>query len=392
MASRNLQLFPSCDEPRGEALSDEERRDWLRLIRTENIGPVSFHQLLAHFGSAAAALDAIPELRRRGGALRPGRLPSAREAESEMRSAGKAGVRIAALPDADYPALLRQIEAPPPVVFMKGEAALAARPGIAVVGSRAASGAGRQFAHTLAGDLGAAGVTVVSGLARGIDTAAHNGALATGTIAVLAGGIDIVYPPENAELHAAIAANGLLLSECPLRFPPRSQDFPRRNRIVSGLSLGVVVIEAAQRSGSLITARMALEQNREVFAVPGHPLDPRAIGTNELIKAGATLVTGAQDVLDVLLPHFAALGRGLREDRQAAAPDCLAMPSDAPTLQPEDRAVILEALSMTPISSDALIRLTGLNSRQVAIALLELDIAGRIERHGSQLVTLRHAA
>lgn len=369
-------------------LTDSEKRDWVRLIRTENIGPITFHQLIAHFGAAGAALDAIPELRRRGGGHRPGRVCSVRDAEREMRAAEKAGVVIAALPEAAYPPMLRHIDAPPPLVHMKGDPEHAARATVAIVGSRSASAAGRQFANSLARDLGESGITVASGLARGIDTAAHHGALPTGTIAVLAGGADVVYPPENAELHSAIAEGGLILSESPLGFLPRGQDFPRRNRLISGISLGVVVVEAAQRSGSLITARMALEQNREVFAVPGHPLDPRAIGTNELIKSGACLVTAAQDILDALAPAYLRPVE-LAERHQAAAPDCLGSTPPETDLQSRERLLVVEALGVTPVSADILVRNTGLSPRQIAMALLELDLAGRLERHGPNGVSLR---
>jgi DNA processing protein len=371
-------------------LNEREKRDWLRLIRTENIGPITFHQLLAHYGTAGAALEAVPELRRRGGGSRPGRICGARDAERELRTAERAGVRITALPDPDYPPLLREIEIPPPIVLMKGNPAVAARPTIAVVGSRSASAAGRQFAATLARDLGEEGIAIASGLARGIDTAAHQAALRSGTIAVVAGGLDIIYPPENSELQAAIAEDGLLMSECPLGYLPRGQDFPRRNRLISGVALGVVVVEAAERSGSLITARMALEQNREVFAVPGHPLDPRAIGTNALIKAGATLITGAADVLEALPPGH--LGRhAFREGDEAVLP----APPEAPEsveLRPSERTSVVEALGISPVSIDILVRRTGLAPRQIAVALLELDLAGRLERHGQQSVSLRHAA
>lgn len=388
MASAKPELAPDGARPLYADLTDSERRDWIRLIRTENIGPITFHQLIAHFGTAGAALDAIPELRRQGGMHRAGPVYSARDAEREMEATEKAGVLIAALPDTAYPPMLRHIDPPPPLVQMKGSPEHAARPNVAIVGSRSASAAGRQFANTLARDLGDSGVVVASGLARGIDTAAHHGALRTGTVAVVAGGVDIVYPPQNAELHAAIAESGLILSESPLGFLPRGQDFPRRNRLISGISLGVVIVEAAQRSGSLITARMALEQNREVFAVPGHPLDPRAIGTNELIKSGACLITSAQDILDALTPAHLRL-RGLAERHQAAAPDCLGYTPAETDLQSRERVLVVEALGVTPVSADLLVRNTGLSPRQVAMALLELDLAGRLERHGPNGVSLK---
>ncbi len=387
LASKKPERRQGAADP-STTLSEAEKRDWLRLIRSENIGPITFHQLIAHCDTAAAALEAIPELRRRGGLMRPGRICTAGEAERELRTAAKAGVTIAAIPEGIYPPLLRHIDAPPPVVFMKGDPALAARPAVAIVGSRSASAAGRQFAQMLGRDLGEEGVTIVSGLARGIDTAAHNGALRTGTIAVMAGGIDIIYPPENAELHASISESGLLVSECPLGFLPRGQDFPRRNRLISGISLAVVVVEAAERSGSLITARMALEQNREVFAVPGHPLDPRATGTNALIQSGAMLITSAADILDALSPALEP-GRGLRERCEPAMPSPSADPPVVADLQHQERDAVIDALGITPVSIDILVRSTGLSARQIAVALLELDLAGRLERYGQQSVSLR---
>ena len=370
------------------ALSDSEKLDWLRLIRTENVGPITFRELISHFGSAAEALDSIPELRRRGGMQRPGRacLPSV--AERELKAAKKAGARMLALPDADYPPLLRHVGAPPPLLYAKGDPELAARNIVAIVGSRNASAAGRQFAGVLARDLGQNGIVIASGLARGIDTAAHQAALPTGTIAVLAGGIDSIYPPENAKLHETIGATGLLLTESPPGFAPRGQDFPRRNRIISGLSSGVVIVEAAQKSGSLITARMALEQDREVFAVPGHPLDPRASGANALIRSGAHLVTCADDIIDELFTGFRRSGQ-LREPDSPPRIDQPCSWAAAEEPRPGDREKLLDALSITPVHPDILLRNTDLSPRALAIALLELDLAGRIDRHDSERISLR---
>ena len=368
------------------SLGAAEKLDWLRLIRTENVGPITFHELLERFGTAGAALEAIPGLRYRGGMRRPGAIYTKADAMREMEAAEAHGVAVVAFPEGAYPPLLKQIEAPPPILFTKGATGLAARGTIAIVGSRSASSAGQQFAANLARDLGGRGYTIVSGLARGIDTAAHKGSLATGTVAVLAGGLDIVYPPENAALHAAIAAEGLLVSERPIGFAPRGQDFPRRNRIISGLSSGAVVVEAARSSGSLITARLAAEQNREVFAVPGHPLDPRSAGTNELIRNGAHLLTSAGDVFAEL--PFAAHGRELRE---AARDDPLrpGLSEGAGEPSEADRQKVLEALSLVPVHADTLVRDSGLSARTLAIVLLELDLAGRIERHGNQQVSLK---
>jgi DNA processing protein len=393
LAQRKLETTQLTDAFTGPTrLTDEERLGWLRLIRTENVGPITFHDLITHFGSAGTALEAIPTLRQRGGGRQPGRIGSEADAIREMKAAKRAGVQIIAAVEADYPPLLREIEGAPPLIFTKGQVELAARRTVAIVGSRSASSAGRQLAGDLVRVLGDHGVVIVSGLARGIDTAAHQAGLPTGTIAVLAGGLDVVYPPENTELHTAIAEQGLLLSECPLGFAPRGQDFPRRNRIVSGVSVGVVVIEAAVHSGSLITARLALEQNRELFAVPGHPLDPRATGTNELIKNGAHLVVNATDILQELPPieHYDSMhGGSLRGFQEPDATPIFKRAPHTDEPSPRDRHKVIEALSFTPVSSDTLLRATGLSPRSLAIALLELDLAGRIERHGNQYISLR---
>ncbi len=290
-------------------LSEEQRLDWLRLIRSDNIGPRTFRELVNHFGGARAALDALPGLARRGGALAPARIWSREEAERELKAARARGIEFVALGEPDYPARLQMIDDAPPLIAVRGKREVLARPLVAIVGSRNASAAGIKFAEKLARDLGGAGFAVVSGLARGIDAAAHRATLVTGTVAVLAGGHDRVYPAEHEGLLESVVADGVALSEMPLAWEPRSRDFPRRNRLISGLSLGVVIVEAARRSGSLITARLAGEQGREVFAVPGSPLDPRAEGTNGLLKMGATLVTEAADVISVLVP---IVGRGHR--------------------------------------------------------------------------------
>jgi DNA processing protein len=371
-------------------LSEAERLDWVRLIRTETIGPVTFHELIGHFGSAGAAIDAIPELCRRGGAGQPRRIAPPEEAERELDAAARAKARLVLFADDEYPPLLKHIPAPPPLLYIRGNPELAARGVVALVGSRDASAAGRQFTADLARDLGTAGIVIASGLARGIDTAAHAASLATGTIAAIAGGIDIIYPPENRQLHEAIAERGLLITECPPGFTPRGQDFPRRNRIISGVSSAVAIIEAATRSGSLITARLALEQGREVFAVPGHPLDPRAAGTNGLIKGGANVLTSADDIL-------AELSSGLRlGSHYSEASHDMLFPLSAghppEALSKGNHDQILAALSFTPIRTDVLLRQTGLSPRHLAVALLELDLAGRIERHRDERVSLKPAA
>ncbi len=284
-------------------LTDAQRVEWLRLIRSDNVGPRTFRSLVTHFGSVTAALDALPDLARRGGAARSNRICTQTEAEHEIAAAAKMGVVFKAPGEFGYPPRLARIDDAPPLLGISGSPEAMMRPMIGIVGSRNASGAGLKFAQTLARDLGDAGFVIASGLARGIDQAAHRVALNSGTVAVLAGGLDRVYPPEHESLLAAIiSSNGGAISEMPLGHVPRARDFPRRNRLISGLSLGVVVVEAAHRSGSLITARFANEQGREVFAVPGSPIDPRCAGTNHLIKQGATLTTEAADIIDAVRP------------------------------------------------------------------------------------------
>ena len=283
-------------------LSDEERIDWLRLIRAENVGPRTFRTLIRHYGSAGSPLRALPELASRGGARRPVRIPPREEAERELIALRSLDLHLVALGEPEYPPALANIDDAPPLISSRGNPAGLARPMVAIVGSRNASAAGAKMAGRLARDLGQAGFVIVSGLARGIDAAAHRASISSGTIAVLAGGQDRIYPAEHADLLEAILVEGAALSEMPLGWEPRARDFPRRNRLISGLALGLIVVEAARRSGSLITVRFALEQGREVFAVPGSPLDPRAEGTNGLLKQGATLVTEASDVISVLEP------------------------------------------------------------------------------------------
>lgn len=389
MAERQNDLFGTGGaEYPPDGLTDGEKLDWIRLIRTESIGPATFHDLLTHFGSAAAAIDALPGLSLRGGLRQPRQPVSRAAAQAEWDAAERAGAQIIAIPDPAYPRLLRHIHAPPPILFARGNPALAAGQTVAIVGSRHASAIGRQLACNMAEDFGRAGIAVVSGLARGIDTAAHQASLATGTVAVIAGGIDMIYPPENAGLHEAIARNGLLLCENPPGVAPRGQDFPRRNRIISGVSSGVVVVEAAKKSGSLITARLAAEQGRDVFAVPGHPLDPRAAGTNGLIRNGAHLTTSAEDVIAEL---FSALS--MRPDYPGggfANPASNYAAHDAPAASGETaQQTVLDALSYVPVHPDILLRQTGLKPRSLTVALLELDLAGRIERHGNEHISLK---
>jgi DNA processing protein len=364
-------------------LSNEQRLDWLRLIRTENVGPRTFRDLVNRYGGARAALKALPALARRGGALRHGRICPPEEAEAELKAAYARSIGFVALGEPDYPARLAMIDDPPPLLAVQGKTEIFTRPLVAIVGSRNASAAGAKFAQRLACDLGAAGFGVVSGLARGIDAAAHRASLTSGTIAVLAGGHERIYPSEHIPLVEEIVAQGAAVSEMPLAWEPRARDFPRRNRLISGLAAGVIIVEAARRSGSLITARMAGEQGREVFAVPGSPLDPRAEGTNGLLKQGATLVTEAADVIDALEP---VLRRGL--ELPVREPEAEPLAADTAEPGEAERARIVSLLGPTPVSHDDLVRLSRSTPAVVRTVLLELEIAGRLERHGGALVSL----
>jgi len=363
-------------------LSEDERLDWLRLIRSTNVGPRTFRDLVNYCGGVRAALAALPDLGRRGGAGSP-RICSPEKAAAELKAARALGIEFVALGEPDYPVRLEMIDDPPPLIAVRGKLDALARPLIAIVGSRNASAAGAKFAEGMARDLGNAGFVVVSGLARGIDAAAHRGSLASGTVAVLAGGHEYIYPPQHVELLENLLSAGAAVSEMPLAWEPRAHDFPRRNRLVSGLSLGVVVVEAARRSGSLITARLAGEQGREVFAVPGSPLDPRSEGTNGLLKQGAIPVTEAADVISMLEP---ILDRKLMpasvEEPSREQPGL----SDAEP-DTDDRTRIVGLLGPAPVSVDDLVRLSRTSPTVVRGVLLELEIAGRLERHGAGLVS-----
>lgn len=365
-------------------LSDEQRIDWLRLIRTENVGPRTFRTLINQFGGAKRAIEHLPDLARRGGrgALN---VVSREDAAREISAAARLGVHYAGLGEIEYPALLRETDDAPPLLAVRGEIAVLAKPCIAMVGSRNASMAGLRFATSLARDLGEAGFVVVSGLARGIDSAAHRAALTTGTIAVLAGGHDKPYPAEHAALLQELLAHGAAVSEMPLGWEPRARDFPRRNRIIAGIAMGVVVVEAAERSGSLITARMALEANREVFAVPGSPTDPRAGGTNRLLRQGATLVTSAADVVEVLRPM---MNGGAPVMRETETHKIAEMETEPPPTDDTLRARLQDLLGPAPVSVDDLVRETKAPPGAMQMALLELELAGRIERHGGGMVSL----
>lgn len=367
-------------------LGDSERLACLRLIRSENVGPVTFRELINHYGGAEAALAVLPELSKRGGRGRPIRICQTARAEAELEAAEKAGSTPLFTIEPGYPALLAHAEAPPPLLYVKGRAALLNQPAFAIVGSRQCSAAGQKLARHFASALGRNGLVIASGLARGIDAAAHEAAIATGTIAVLAGGIDVLYPPEHQALYDAISERGCLVAEMPPGYQPRGQDFPRRNRIISGISHGVLIVEAAKRSGTLVTARYAGEQGREVFAVPGHPLDPRAEGTNQLLKSGATIATEPDDILEALAPLLSL--RPQLEEPRGAAPVAPAPPQPPPLpITENDRAAILSAPGPAPTDIDAIARTAGLSTRAAQIAIMELDLAGRIARHGSGLIS-----
>lgn len=395
-------------------LSDAQRFDWLRLIRSENVGPRTFRALVNHAGGAKAALEALPDLARKGGLRRDIRIAAAPEVERELELARKLGVRFVALGEPEYPPALRASEeAPPPILAFKGREEALQQPAIAIVGSRNASAAGLAFADRLARGLGQAGYVVISGLARGIDLRAHVASLETGTVGVLAGGHARIYPPEAVPIAPRISEHGAIVSEMPIEWEPRGRDFPRRNRIVSGMSLGVVVVEAARGSGSLITAKFALDQNREVFAVPGSPLDPRAEGANDLLRDGARLCARIDDVLNVLDPVRAQDPFAIfREDPVEASeplwgelPLLGVDPELAPRARPaqaldeapagsfglseEDAVAEVERLlGPSPISLDELAAVSGLPLRQVRVAVMELDLAGRIEHSGGERVAL----
>jgi len=359
---------------------NEDLVDRLRLLRTAGIGPVTFRQLLRRFGTAAAAIEAVPDLARRGGGKAP-RLFERGEAEREIARVEKLGARYLTLGQGLYPRLLAALEDAPPLLIAKGNLNLLDRTAIAIVGARNASAAACRFARGLAHDLGQQDLVVVSGLARGVDSAAHDGALESGTIGVIAGGIDVFYPPENEARQRAMYERGLVLAEMPPGTEPRARHFPYRNRIIAGVSAGTIVVEAAPRSGSLITARLAAEAGRDVMAVPGSPLDPRAQGCNQLIRDGATLIQNAEDVVEELGP----VGRV----RSSVIP----YRPEPELVNGDDNAVDLveELLGPSPVPVDEVIRLSGASSGAVQMALLELDLAGRLDRHAGGKVSLRPA-
>ena len=368
----------------GIVMTDRQRVSWLRLWRSDNVGPVTFRQLINHFGSAEAAIDGLPEMAMRGGAGRMPKVPNVSLIEDELASVEKIGARIVGIGEPDFPKYLRLTSDCPPLVCFKGHAAVFQLPGLSIVGARNASLAGIKFAGKLAGEIGAEGYSIVSGLARGIDAAAHRASLRTGTIAVMAGGLSHPYPPENLDLFHAIPDNGgAVITEMPFGWEPRAKDFPRRNRIIAALGLGLLVVEAAQRSGSLISARLANELGRIVFAVPGSPLDPRCEGTNNLLKNGATLVTETRDLLDGLRPLTGTEPMMLPRLDDPTYEDM----SDQETSD-SDRRRIIEALGPTPVAIDEIIAYSGLSPAKIYVVLLELDIAGRLQRHSGGAVSL----
>ncbi len=356
----------------------QDKFDRLRLIRSPNIGPVSYRQLIARFGSARAALDALPDLARRGGG-KNAVVADPRLVENEIAAVAAAGAHYLFVDDARYPELLSHIDNAPPVVTFKGDLGLLSRSSIAMVGARNASAGACRFARQLAYELGQSEFTVISGLARGIDTAAHVGSIETGTVAVIAGGIDVVYPPENRDLQQAIAERGLLIAEQPPGTEPRARHFPYRNRIIAGLAMGTVVVEAAPKSGSLITARLAAEAGREVMAVPGSPLDPRSHGCNQLIREGATLVQNAAEIAELVTPL------DFRMKPRRTQPPVAAFAGDGDS---SDRKAVIDLMGMTYVSVDELVRQSGSSQSVVQMVLLEIELAGKLERGAGGKVRL----
>lgn len=383
-------------------LSNQQKLDWLRLIRSENVGPATFRDLINHFGSAGAALDVIPELSAKGG-RKSLKICEVHRAEAELEAAGKLGIRYVTLAEPDYPEPLRFIDAPPPVLSIYGNPQCCKHPTLGIVGSRNASMSGIKLAHHFAEQLASADFTVVSGFARGIDTAAHKASIDAHSIAVMAGGVDVVFPPENEALYKDfIEQENLILSEMPLHWRPRAVDFPRRNRIIAGLSLAVLVVEAAKRSGSLITARLTNEMGREVFAIPGSPLDPRSSGTNALIRQGATLVSEPSHITESLNrlvenPENPTFFKPVKQksrfslfekDHEQSAPFCADdLELTASTMQGL-RQQIIQLLGPTPTEIDDLVAHSGGTISQVQLILLELDLAGRLERHSGNKVSI----
>jgi len=370
-----------------QPLSLSDKLSWLRLIRSQSVGPVSFFQFLDKFGSAEAALEALPHLAKRQG--KPIRITTMTQAEDELAAHQKLGARLLAWGDPEYPEPLSHIPDPPPLLSVLGDVDLLNVACFGIVGARNASANGRSLTRKIAADLGAAGWTVASGMARGIDTQAHKGALATGTIAIMAGSIDHVYPKENQSLYNAIKERGALVSECAPGTVPKAGHFPRRNRIISGLSWGILVVEATKRSGSLITARMALEQGREVFAVPGWPGDPRAGGPNTLLRSGAILTETADDILaEAPTHHFRRINTLEKHPQPIEKKQFIETPS-LPKSTSHRPAELEKYLSSTPVPVDELVRECQFSPAALSEALLEMELSGRLERHPGNRVSLR---
>lgn len=376
----NTPLAPNS----GIQLSQEQRMAWLQLIRSENVGPATFRDLINHFGTASAALEALPDLASRGRGSKQIKIASQSQSYEEFARLEKLGGRLICLGEPDYPEALRSADSPPPVISVLGNGKTLSRKSLAIVGSRNSSLSGVKLTRILASQIAKAEYTIVSGLARGIDTAAHEASITEGTVAVFAGGVDHIYPSQNSTLAKRILEQGgAIISEMPLSWNPRAQDFPRRNRIVAGLSLGLLVIEAAKRSGSLISSRLANEMGRLVFAVPGSPLDPRSEGTNDLIKQGALLVSKADDILQALEPLSESVQQANYSLNEEETKTFSSTEPDE-----SDRAKLLSALDHTPSDVDEIIRYTQLSAPTVQMVLLELALAGRIEHHPGNKVSL----
>lgn len=369
---------------KSECIKPHEKLARLRLIRSENVGPITFFKLLDRFKTAKDAIDALPSLAKNGGREARLKICPQSKAEDEIAATEKSDAKMIHWGEPSYPPLLGHIDDPPPILFVRGHTPLLNKKAVGFVGSRNASINGRHFAHSTAKAIGEAGYLIVSGMARGIDAAAHEGALTTGTLAVLGGGVDVVYPREHRKLYEDMLEKGAICSEVPMGITPQARHFPRRNRIISGISRGVVVLEAGARSGSLITARMALEQGREVFAVPGAPQDPRVKGTNMLIKQGAQLTETADDVIETLGGMLScSLSERRRDEFETANIESISE-TDIEGI----RTLIISALDYGPTDIDDVIRDTCEHAGAVAIVLLELELAGRIERHSGNRVSL----
>jgi DNA processing protein len=367
-------------------LSQDEKINWIRLSRAESIGPITFFELIQRYENAGQALDALPDLMAKGPSKRKLNIPSVQDAQQELEAHHKIKADLVAFIEPDYPEMLRHIADPPPLISVLGNRNAFHKPTLAIVGARNASLNGSRFANKLATELGGYGYHIASGLARGIDTSAHQGALSSGTIAVLAGGIDHIYPLENRELYHKIAEQGLIVAESSLGTIPQASFFPRRNRIIAGLSLGVIIVEAAKQSGSLVTARFALEQGREVLAVPGSPLDPRSYGTNMLIRQGATLIQNSDDVISAVenLSKIKFNLRHQQKKRTFQEGSDLNRESDEKIQQ-----LVLDLLSISPIGVDEIIRECHFSTAEITLALLELEFRGRIQRHPGNQISLK---